>query len=69
DPRLDELLALVRTRIAVISVGARNDYGHPDPETLDTIERFPGLSLFRTDEDGRVVVESEGRTLSVTSER
>jgi competence protein ComEC len=69
DPRLDELLAIVRPRVAVISVGAHNDYGHPDPDTLTTLERVPGLSLFRTDHDGRIVLESDGRTLSVTTER
>ena len=69
DERLDELLVLVRPRVAVISVGAHNDYGHPDPDTVAMLERFPNLSLFRTDEDGRVVVESDGRALSVTTER
>ena len=29
----------------------------------------PGLSLYRTDEDGRVVVESDGRRLSVRTDR
>ncbi|MBW3593536.1 MAG: ComEC/Rec2 family competence protein, partial [Actinobacteria bacterium] len=67
DPRLVELLARVRPRIAVLSAGARNDYGHPDPDTLDPLERFPGLSPVRTDVDGRVVVEAAGRPLSVTS--
>ena len=69
DPRLGELLARVRPRVAVISVGAQNDYGHPDPDTLTTLARVPGLALYRTDEDGRVVVESDGRSFSVTAER
>ena len=65
---LDELRVL-RPRIAVISVGHGNDYGHPRPQTIEALRAVPGLRLFRTDEDGRVVVESDGRTLSVETAR
>jgi competence protein ComEC len=53
----------------VISVGKQNDYGHPAPSTLATLESFPGLSLYRTDEDGRVTVESDGQQLVVHTEK
>jgi competence protein ComEC len=46
-------------------VGAGNDYGHPAPSTLAALERSPGLALYRTDRDGRVVVESDGKRLWV----
>ena len=69
DERLPELLELVHPRIAVVSVGAGNDYGHPAPATMDALERFPDLAVYRTDEDGQVVVESDGRKLSVLEER
>ena len=69
DAGLPALLELVRPRIAVISVGAGNDYGHPAPSTLAALERFSGLDVYRTDEDGRVVVETDGRRLSVREER
>ncbi len=60
DPGLEQLLALVEPRVAVISVGAGNDYGHPTPETLSALRAVPGLDVMRTDEDGRIVVESDG---------
>ena len=69
DAGLDPLLELLRPRIAVISVGAHNDYGHPVPSTVATLHGFPGLSVYRTDEDGRVTVESDGRQLVVQTER
>ena len=69
DAELQDLLELTRPQIAVISVGRQNDYGHPTPETVATLERFPNLALYRTDEDGRIVVESDGAALSVTEER
>jgi competence protein ComEC len=69
DPGLPDLLRVLRPRIAVISVGAHNDYDHPRPETLAALDAQPGLRTLRTDMNGRIVVESDGRTLTVRSER
>ncbi len=69
DPGLPDLLRALRPSIAVISVGAHNDYDHPRPETLAALAAQQGLRTLRTDENGRVVVESDGRTLIVRSER
>ena len=69
DPGLPGLLDRIRPRIAVISVGADNDYGHPDPETVAALESAPGLALYRTDRDGRVVIESDGARISVRTDR
>ena len=69
DEGLGELLRLVRPKIALISVGEGNDYGHPAPSTLSALTSFPGLALYRTDEDGRITVESGGVSFSVRTER
>jgi competence protein ComEC len=69
DAGLPALLDLVRPRVAVISVGAGNDYGHPAPSTVSALEALPRLDLYRTDEDGRVVLETDGRRVSVREER
>ena len=69
DEGLPELLERLRPKVAVISVGLGNDYGHPTPSTLWALEHAPGLRLYRTDLDGRVVVESDGTRLWVRSER
>jgi competence protein ComEC len=69
DAGLASLLELIRPRLAVISVGAGNDYGHPASSTLRALSRWPGLSVYRTDEDGRVTVESDGKSFSVRAER
>jgi competence protein ComEC len=60
-----EFLARVRPAFAVISVGARNSYGHPAPETLARLEAT-GARIYRTDRDGGVVFETDGRSLAVT---
>ena len=69
DRGLPDLLRVLRPRVAVISVGAHNDYDHPRPETVAALAAQPGLRVFRTDENGRIVVESDGRRLTVRSER
>jgi competence protein ComEC len=69
DPGLDDELRELRPAVAVISCGRGNDYGHPRQSTLDALEASPGLSLFRTDENGRVVVESDGERVSVRTDR
>jgi competence protein ComEC len=53
----------------VIEVGRHNDYGHPTPATLAALTARPGLAVYRTDHDGRVVVESDGERITVRKER
>ena len=69
DPGLPDLLRTLRPRVALVSVGEGNDYDHPRPETMAALAAFPGLTTERTDLDGRIVVESDGRAISVRSER
>lgn len=69
DPGLEAELRELRPSVAVISCGRGNDYGHPTPSTLAALRASPGLALYRTDEDGRVVVESDGRRISIRSDR
>ncbi|HUG63838.1 MAG TPA: DNA internalization-related competence protein ComEC/Rec2 [Gaiellaceae bacterium] len=69
DPGLGGELRDLRPRVAVISAGRDNDYGHPHADTLAALERSPGLATYRTDLDGRVVVEADGDGLTVQSDR
>lgn len=48
-------LAAVDPRLAVISVGRRNRFGHPHPETLDRLEGFR-IPVARTDQAGAIKV-------------
>ena len=42
-------------RIALVSVGLGNDYGHPAPRTMDVLARL-GMTVARTDQAGSVAV-------------
>jgi competence protein ComEC len=50
-----EFLAGLGARLAVVSTGEDNDYGHPAPGTLAVLERA-GMHVARTDESGDVAV-------------
>jgi len=58
-------LSRVQPALAVVSVGARNGYGHPAPEALARLHAA-GAHTLRTDRDGAVIFETDGRTLTVT---
>ncbi len=57
-----DLLATVHPRYAVISVGARNVYGHPRLEVLQRL-RNAGVITYRTDEEGAVSFYLNGKTV------
>jgi len=52
--------------IAVVSVGARNPFRHPSPDALARLEAA-GAHIYRTDRDGAVMLETDGRVLRVTA--
>ncbi len=54
-------------RLALISVGADNDYGHPAPETLGLLDDLGALT-YRTDRDGDIAVVERAEQLAVATE-
>lgn len=60
-PWLDQL----SPRVAVISVGKNNRYGHPSPAALGRL-RERGIVVRRTDQGGMVTIRSDGRYFWVT---
>ena len=56
DAGLDALLDRTVPRLAVVSVGADNPYGHPAPQTLATLAEH-GVPTLRTDESGDVTID------------
>lgn len=58
----DGMLEAVSPAYAVISVGD-NSYGHPNAEVLNKL-RAAGIQVFRTDEQGTIVAESDGTQIT-----
>lgn len=59
-----EILNLLKPRVAVISVGKNNRYGHPTPFVLDLLEKAK-VKILRTDQNGEIEVISDGKTWQV----
>jgi competence protein ComEC len=59
-----DFIRAVSPRIAVVSVGRANHFGHPAPEVL---QRYAdaGAEIFRTDRDGAVIVDTDGESVEV----
>ncbi len=54
-------LAAVRPRIAVISAGRNNLFGHPAPEVIDRLTSMRA-AIYRTDRDGAIFLRSDGNS-------
>jgi competence protein ComEC len=65
-----ELMWTVRAPVALISVGADNDYGHPAAKHLETLRR-DGYAVYRTDQRGDIalVASPDGRIAVSWSKR
>jgi competence protein ComEC len=58
DAGLGALLDRIRPKLAVISVGEDNPYGHPTQGTLSTLAQH-GVPTLRTDQGGDIVIDVE----------
>lgn len=61
----EQLLQSVQPKVALISVGRGNSYGHPHEEVLSRLEA-KGIRIFRTDIDGAIqfrFTDKKGRFL------
>jgi competence protein ComEC len=58
-------LDAARPAVAVISAGPGNPFGHPAAETLGRLAAA-GARVYRTDQDGAVILETDGATLWIT---
>ncbi len=59
-------LDAVHPAIVLASAGRANRHGHPDPAVVARV-RERGAALYRTDRDGAIAVDTDGRWLRVTT--
>ncbi len=62
---MPRFLAAVNPRVAVISAGEDNPYGHPNAELLERLTAA-GVRVLRTDRDGAVHVLTDGERLEIS---
>jgi len=54
----EEFLQAIDPKIALISDGKNNKYGHPHQEVLDLLAKF-GIEIFRTDQVGTIIIKCD----------
>ena len=55
-------------QVALISVGAKNSYGHPAPQTVEALTRL-GAEVVRTDVDGAISITAKAHRLKVRTSK
>lgn len=60
----EEFLKDIQPQVAIISVGLDNSYGHPNYITLQKLNDN-NVRVLRTDEDGTIVISSNGNNINV----
>lgn len=61
-------LAVVKPEIAAISVGKGNRYDHPTASALQRLKKV-GATVYRTDQNGNIIFNSDGKDIIVEVER
>ena len=58
---------VIKLKVAIISVGAGNSYGHPTAETLGRLA--VGAKVYRANQAGTVTVSTDGNTYTVAIDK
>jgi competence protein ComEC len=61
----NEFLELTRPKVAIISCGIDNSYGHPHQELLDRLAVF-NARVYRTDQSGYIQVVENGNKMTIS---
>ncbi|MFC1559625.1 DNA internalization-related competence protein ComEC/Rec2 [Candidatus Margulisiibacteriota bacterium] len=63
-----KFLKAVDPKYAIISVGLKNKFGHPSKEIIDRLKKAK-VKIYRTDEDGAVLIRTDGKKLIFTAKK
>ena len=58
----------VNPKVAIISCGQNNSYGHPNIKTLERLEKN-GIDIYRTDINGTILINTDGYNYEVIVEK
>lgn len=64
----EAFLSLVLPRIALISAGIKNKFGHPSEKVIDNLSKI-NSKILRTDRSGAVLLQSDGREIKIINWR
>lgn len=58
----EELLQKLQPKLALISAGIENSYGHPHQETIERLQKYD-VKIYSTQESGAVTVSTDGKKI------
>ena len=58
----------VNPKVAIISCGHNNKYGHPNIKTLERLEKN-GIDIYRTDTNGTILINTDGYDYEIIVEK
>lgn len=61
-----EFLKEVNPKLAIISVGKNNRYGHPSNEVLNLLNK-KNIKILRTDFDGNIIIKCHGNKIKINT--
>ncbi|HAX61172.1 MAG TPA: hypothetical protein DCX95_01235 [Elusimicrobia bacterium] len=64
----ENFLKAVNPEVAVISVGAKNNFGHPDSGVIAKLQDAD-INIYRTDEDGNLTIRTDGKKFIIETEK
>lgn len=62
------LLQAAKPKVAIISVGKNNTYGHPSDHTLERLQ-IAKAEIYRTDKHGHILCFSDGEEIRIQTEK
>lgn len=62
---LETFLRFVRPKLAVISAGDQNPFGHPAPETVEVLQKL-NAGVWVTGKQGSLLIRTDGRSFTLT---
>ena len=63
-----QLMAKLDPKVAVVSVGAKNPYGHPAPQTIAALTRL-GAEVVRTDTSGAISMTVKAHQIKIRTSK
>lgn len=63
-----DFLERARPQVAMVSAGRSNLFGHPAPDVVERL-RATGATVYRTDQQGAIIAETDGREVRVHAAR
>lgn len=64
----DNFLNQLKPKVAIISCGKNNDYGHPKASVLNRLKKY-GAEIYRTDINGEIIVRTDGKQIEIKVEK